>query len=307
MRGSLRRVVGIDRRLRHPLGANIAPDRWVSLRRLRLPSRRELARIGLLAGSARIRLLAGSAWIGLLRGAHLLGIPIRPSLWRGHPRLPLGHAWLARRRPRLRLLLLHPRLPGRGQLARRGRRIWPLHRGNWPLLVRRDIWRGRALENGLAAPQQIKQPVLVDVEVAGEARIHAGSERELPGLELPEEVEGLPGAANSTAACMGERAGLEGVDPVAARLMKLENAGLAGVDNLVQEAEQVGAIDRVEGGRLGRGISFAFGEKLHTAVTGAGRPTLPSEAGRYNVLPARSRDRTSSSVTCGHSKKLPTA
>ena len=36
LRGSLRRVVGIDRRLRHPLGANIAPDRWVSLRRLRL-------------------------------------------------------------------------------------------------------------------------------------------------------------------------------------------------------------------------------------------------------------------------------
>lgn len=158
--------------------------------------------------------------------------------------------------------------------------------------------------------QEVEESRLVDVEVAGQGRIRARREHAFARLELPEQVEGLSRAAHTTATGVRQSAGLESVNPVSAGFVELQDAGAAGIDDLVQQAKQAYPINRAERGSLGRGrgSSFALGEKVHTAVTGAGRSTLPSEAERYNVLPASSRDRTWSSVTCGHSsKKLPTA
>src|SRR3979411_585996 len=99
----------------------------------------------------------------------------------------------------------------------------------------------------------------------------AGLERVLPALEFPEEVEGLPGTADPAAAGMDQGTGLEGIYPVASRLVQLEDTRLGTVDHLVKEAEQAESIDGAERGRrrlLGALLHLALGEELHTAVTG---------------------------------------
>jgi len=64
---------------------------------------------------------------------------------------------------------------------------------------------------------------------------------------------------------VGQRAGRKGVGPGAFRFAKLEDATLATVDDLIEQAEQSPSIDRLVAGRLwGRpGAAFALGEELH--------------------------------------------
>jgi hypothetical protein len=72
---------------------------------------------------------------------------------------------------------------------------------------------------------------------------------------------------------------LERVDPLATGLSELEHAGLAAVDDLIEQPEQADSIDRAIGRGLGLGLGvrlpFALGEELHTAVTGKGTKSLP--------------------------------
>jgi hypothetical protein len=144
-------------------------------------------------------------------------------------------------------------------------------------LIWRDIGGRGTLERRLTASQQVLEACLVDIEVAGEAGVDAGGKREFTALEFPEEIEGLPGTADTPPAGVGQRAALKGIDPVPARLSELKDARLAVVDNLVEQPEQPGAIDRAERRRLGLGVRlpFALGEELHTAVTGYGTLSLP--------------------------------
>src|SRR5207302_661948 len=154
--------------------------------------------------------------------------------------------------------------------VRGGRRVHALDRGDRPLLVGWDIGRRWALEHGLAATKKVQEPGFVDIEVAGEGRVDARSEHELAVLEFPEEIEGLPRTADPAASRVRQRTTLEGVRPLATRLSELEHAGLAVVDNLVEQPEQPNTIDRAIGRCLALGVRlpFALGEELHIAVTG---------------------------------------
>jgi hypothetical protein len=145
------------------------------------------------------------------------------------------------------------------------------------LLIRRDVRSRRALERRLTASQHVQEARLVDIEVAGKAGIYAGGEHEFAALELPEEIEGLPGAPDTAPARVCQSTPLEGIDPIPTRLPELEHARLAVVDHLVEESEQANSIDGAEHRALGLGgrLPFALGEELHTAVTGKGTPSLP--------------------------------
>lgn len=227
-------------------------------------------------------LLSGEwrAWIlRWRRVSRLLWIAGAPSGSRGRARLSrLAGGWPrlrgGRRCPRV-LAWLRRRLP-RGHLAGACRSV-PVRGRDRPLLIRRDIRSRGALEDGLAASQQIEKTRLVDVEVSRQGWVDAGCERELATLEFPEEIERLPGAPNAATARMRQRAPLKGVDPVPAWLVELQDAGLAAIDHLVEEAEQPNSIDGAERLGLCRGARFPFalGEELHTAVTGNGMPSLP--------------------------------
>jgi hypothetical protein len=149
---------------------------------------------------------------------------------------------------------------------------------DWALLIGWDVRRRRTLEGRLAAPEQVEEPTLVDIEVARQVGIRPWPEQALATLEFPEEVEGLPSTADPAAAGVGQGAGLEGIHPVPSRLVQLEHARLGTVDDLVEEAKQADAIDGAERGRrglLGALLHLALGEELHIAVTGGGRRSLP--------------------------------
>ena len=96
-------------------------------------------------------------------------------------------------------------------------------------------------------------------------------------LEFPEEIEGLARTADPAASRVRQGTTLEGVRPLATRLSELEHAGLAVVDNLVEQPEQPNTIDRAIGRCLALGVRlpFALGEELHIAVTGKGTKSLP--------------------------------
>ena len=190
----------------------------------------------------------------------------RPGLWgslRRHPGV------LARRRPLL--------LPGRWRLSRARLRIGGVDGCDRPLLIWRNVGSRWALQDRLTAPQQVQEARLVDIEVAGEARVDAGSEHELAALEFPEEIEGLTRTADAASGGVRQRPALEGVDPLPTGLSEFEHAGLAVVDNLVEQPKQPDTIDRAVGRRLALGVRlpFALGEELHTAVTGEGTKSLP--------------------------------
>src|SRR5205807_22466 len=93
---------------------------------------------------------------------------------------------------------------------------------------------------------------------------------------------------NAAAAGMRQGAGLERVDPVAAGLVQLQDARLAAVDDLVEQAEQAVSIDGPEHRGLGgrAGVALALLEERHVPVTGPRRPTLPSSV-RITVRPSR--------------------
>jgi hypothetical protein len=99
----------------------------------------------------------------------------------------------------------------------------------------------------------------------------------LAALEFPEEIEGLARTADPASGRVRQGAALECVRPLPTRLSELEHAGLAIVDNLVEQPEQPDTIDRAIGRCLALGVRlpFALGEELHTAVTGKGTPSLP--------------------------------
>jgi len=163
----------------------------------------------------------------------------------------MASGWPARRGCRRVLARRGWGLPG-GHLAGHRRAVGLVYRRDRPLLVGRDVRGGGSLENGLAAPQQLQQPALVDVEVAGQTRILAGREGKLAALELPEQVEGLASSPDAPAAGMRQGTGLERIDPVAAWLSQFEHARLATVNYLIEQAEQAESVDRTEGWRLGR-------------------------------------------------------
>jgi hypothetical protein len=134
------------------------------------------------------------------------------------------------------------------------------------------------LQRGLAATQQVLEATLVDVEVPRKVGIGPWPEQALATLELPEQIEGLPRAADPATAGMGQGAGLEGIHPVPTRFVQLEHTRLGTIDHLVEEAKQADAIDGAERRRrrlLGALLHLALGEELHTAVTGGGGPSLP--------------------------------
>ena len=168
-------------------------------------------------------------------------------------------------------------LPGRWRLPRARRRIGRVDGCDRPLLIWRNVGRRGALQDRLTASQQVQQPGFVDVQVAGEAGVDAWSEHELAALEFPEEIEGLTRTADAASGGVRQRPALEGVDPLPTGLSELEHAGLAVVDNLVEQPKQPDTIDRAVGRRLALGVRlpFALGEELHTAVTGEGTPSLP--------------------------------
>jgi len=137
-------------------------------------------------------------------------------------------------------------------------------------LAGRDVRGGGSLENGLAAAQQVQQPALVDVEVARQTRVLACREGKLAALELPEQVEGLASSPDAPATGMRQRAGLERVYPVPARLVQFEHAGLAAVDHLIEQAEKAESVDRTEGWPFGRAtavVSLSLLEERHAPTT----------------------------------------
>jgi hypothetical protein len=129
----------------------------------------------------------------------------------------------------------------------------------------------------LTASQHVQEAGLVDIEVAAEAGVDTRGEHEFAALELPEEIEGLPGAPDTAPTGVCQCTPLKGIDPGPTGLPKLQHARLAAVDHLVEESEQPNSIDGAERRGLGLGgrLPFALGEELHTAVTGEGTPSLP--------------------------------
>jgi hypothetical protein len=218
------------------------------------------------------------SWVGGWRVTRLLWVAARsPGGSRWHARLTsLRPALRGRRRHTGVLARWLTRLP-RWHLAWAGLPVGRVRGSDRPLLIRRDIGGRRALERRLAAAQQVEEASLVDIEVSCQRRVYARVERELAAPELPQEIEGLPGATDPAATRVRQRTPLKGIDPVPARLPELQNPRLAAVDHLVQESEQPDPIDGAERRRLGLGARFPFalGEELHTAVTGKGAPSLP--------------------------------
>jgi hypothetical protein len=134
------------------------------------------------------------------------------------------------------------------------------------------------LQRSLAAPEQVLEATFVDVKVARQVGIGSWPEQALAALELPEEIEGLPRAADPATTGMGQGAGLEGIHPVPSGFVQLKHTRLGTIDHLVEEAKQADAIDGAERrrrGLLGALLHLALGEELHTAVTGGGGPSLP--------------------------------
>src|SRR5205823_1212664 len=209
---------------------------------LRLP-RIGLGRVGLAlrlrAGVRDSLRRRGVAGLALRVAGLLLRVAARPPRWSGR------HAGLARRRPGLwGSLRRHPGvlprsrpllLPGRWRLPRARLRIGRVDGCDRPLLIWRNVGRRGALQDRLTASQQVQQPGFVDVQVAGEAGVDAWSEHELAALEFPEEIEGLTRTADAASGGVRQRPALEGVDPLPTGLSEFEHAGLAVVDNLVEQ------------------------------------------------------------------------
>ena len=216
--------------------------------------------------------------LGLLRRvARLLRLGIARLLRLGVTLLRLW--WGLRRISRLlRLGIPLLRRVAAGTPGRSRRRGLPGGRCDRALLTGRDVRRRGPLQRALAASQQVLQASLVDIEVARQVGIGPWPEHALAALEFPEQVEGLPRAADPAAARVRQGAGLEGVHPVPLRLVQLEHTRLGTIDHLVEEAKHAGTIDGAERGRcglLGALLHLALGEELHTAVTGGGRLSLP--------------------------------
>jgi hypothetical protein len=121
----------------------------------------------------------------------------------------------------------------------------------------------------MAAMQHLEQAALIDIEVGVQPGGRLGREHEFSLLEFPEQVEGLASSADPASAGVGERPALKGVDPRTAWLRQLQDAGLPGVDDLIEQAKEIGAVNWLEGGRLSigsvAGPPFAPAEELHGA------------------------------------------
>jgi hypothetical protein len=137
------------------------------------------------------------------------------------------------------------------------------------LLFCGDVGRRRALQHCLAAVQHLEQTGLIDIEVGVQPCGRFSREHELSLLEFPEQVKGVTGSADPTTAGMSQSPALKCVDPGATWLRQLENAGLPGVDDLIEQAKQIGPVNRLEGRGLSfgpiAGPPFAPAEELHGA------------------------------------------
>lgn len=99
----------------------------------------------------------------------------------------------------------------------------------------------------LAPLSQLQQPSLRDVQVIRHVEFSQRLKDEVPGLELEEEIESLPGAARPPAFGVDEASLLEAVQPAGpVRSSKGKNACVPLPGDLLQELQEPGAVNELE-------------------------------------------------------------